>query len=571
MSTFPSRGQYQAAVQNPAIAFRDAALRDCAAECDAQGMPRTYSGGFATTFRMSGNGAAWAVRCFTSPVAQLATRYGIISSYLANVRPDFLVSAALLTDGIRVGAVWHPVITMQWLSGHTLNSYIEGQLQATSQLIRLRDNLVALAHEMQQRDMAHGDLQHGNVIVSLGRLRLVDYDGIYVPKLRGMPPAEIGHKNFQHPQRSQAHWGPTMDRFSLILLYIGLSALALQPTLWNDFNNGENVLFTRRDFAEPNISDLFQQLRSMAQIANMAERFQKVCAEPLEAVPNLQDFISGQGTYTLANGDTYTGAWQGGGRNGQGTTTYPNGDTYTGNWRDDKRNGQGTYTFANGDTYTGAWQGGGRNGQGTQTFASGARYTGNWKDDKRNGQGTYTFAKGYTYTGNWKDNKRNGQGTYTLANGDTYTGEWQGGGRNGQGTHTFANGEKYSGRWKDGERNGQGTYTFANGDTYTGAWQGGGRNGLGAMTFANGDAYAGQFKDGRFKGQGTWTSANGNKYTGQFKDDEFNGQGNLAFADGDAYTGQFKDDKFNGQGTWTFADGREYSGGWKDGYLERYS
>ncbi len=525
MSTFPSRGQYQAAVQNPAIAFRDAALRDCAAECDAQGMPRTYSGGFATTFRMSGNGAAWAVRCFTSPVAQLATRYGIISSYLANVRPDFLVSAALLTDGIRVGAVWHPVIAMQWLSGYTLNSYIEGQLQATSQLIRLRDNLVALAHEMQQGDMAHGDLQHGNVIVSMGRLRLVDYDGIYVPKLRGMPPAEIGHKNFQHPQRSQAHWGPTMDRFSLILLYIGLSALALQPTLWNDFNNGENVLFTRRDFAEPNISDLFQQLRSMAQIANMAERFQKVCAEPLEAVPNLQDFI----------------------------------------------NGQGTTTYANGDTYTGAWQGGGRNGQGTQTFASGARYTGNWKDDKRNGQGTYTFANGYTYTGNWKDNKRNGQGIYTLANGDTYTGEWLGGERHGQGTQTEADGATYTGAWQCGERNGQGTMTFGNGDAYTGQFKDDKFNGQGTKTFANGDAYTGQFKDDEFNGQGTWTSTNGNKYTGQFKDDEFNGQGNLAFADGDAYTGQFKDDKFNGQGTWTFADGREYTGGWKDGYLERLS
>ena len=450
MSTFPSRGQYQAAVQNPAIAFRDAALRDCAAECDAQGMPRTYSGGFATTFRMSGNGAAWAVRCFTSPVAQLATRYGIISSYLANVRPDFLVSAALLTDGIRVGAVWHPVITMQWLSGHTLNSYIEGQLQATSQLIRLRDNLVALAHEMQQRDMAHGDLQHGNVIVSLGRLRLVDYDGIYVPKLRGMPPAEIGHKNFQHPQRSQAHWGPTMDRFSLILLYIGLSALALQPTLWNDFNNGENVLFTRRDFAEPNISDLFQQLRSMAQIVNMAERFQKVCAEPLEAVPNLQDFINGQGTYTLANGDTYTGAWQGGGRNGQGTHTFANGEKYSGRWKDGERNGQGTYTFANGDTYTGAWQGGGRNGLGAMTFANGDAYAGQFKDGRFKGQGTWTSANGNKYTGQFKDDEFNGQGNLAFADGDAYTGQFKDDKFNGQGTWTFADGREYSGGWKDG-------------------------------------------------------------------------------------------------------------------------
>ena len=67
------------------------------------------------------------------------------------------------------------------------------------------------------------------------------------------------------------------------------------------------------------------------------------------------------------------------------------------------RNGQGTYTYANRNTYTGAFKDGMANGQGTLTFAHGTTYTGEFKDDMFNGQGTYTSANGYTFTGEWKD------------------------------------------------------------------------------------------------------------------------------------------------------------------------
>src|SRR5216683_1612035 len=61
-------------------------------------------------------------------------------------------------------------------------------------------------------------------------------------------------------------------------------------------------------------------------------------------------------TYTLSNGQQYTGTWQEGKRHGQGTLTYPNGDTYVGAWQDDKRQGQGTYAMHDGQQYMGEWQ-----------------------------------------------------------------------------------------------------------------------------------------------------------------------------------------------------------------------
>ena len=47
-----------------------------------------------------------------------------------------------------------------------------------------------------------------------------------------------------------------------------------------------------------------------------------------------------------------------------------------------QRHGHGTYTSANGLTYTGEWKNGERNGQGSATYADGRTYTGKWKNDK---------------------------------------------------------------------------------------------------------------------------------------------------------------------------------------------
>ena len=288
----PTRVKYQTAVQNPRICFRDPDLANSTARCSANGMPLTYSGGFATTFRMRNAGVDWAVRCFTRPVAQLARRYGIIERYISKDKPAFLASAALLPGGIQIDSHWQPIIKMEWLSGYTLNAYIETQLRAASKIIKLRDELVGVANAMQAKQMAHGDLQHGNIIVFDGRPRLVDYDGIYLPDLKGMVPDELGHKHYQHPQRARGDWGPEMDRFSLIALYVGLSAIALRRELWDTFNCGENVLFTKSDFAEPAASELFDELCGIAAIEKMSKDFREICAGPLIGVPALEEFIA---------------------------------------------------------------------------------------------------------------------------------------------------------------------------------------------------------------------------------------------------------------------------------------
>ena len=67
----------------------------------------------------------------------------------------------------------------------------------------------AVAAELSQEQIAHGDLQHANIMVTPdGKLKLVDYDGMCVPALVGAESLEFGTPPYQHPQRNKAYGSP---------------------------------------------------------------------------------------------------------------------------------------------------------------------------------------------------------------------------------------------------------------------------------------------------------------------------------------------------------------------------
>ena len=91
---------------------------------------------------------------------------------------------------------------------------------------------------------AHGDLQHGNILVNeTGALRLIDLDGAWVPTLAGKGVREAGHPAYQHPLRVASDWGPDLDRFPALVIYVALRALAVAPQAWYRLDNGDNLLF----------------------------------------------------------------------------------------------------------------------------------------------------------------------------------------------------------------------------------------------------------------------------------------------------------------------------------------
>jgi hypothetical protein len=298
---WPQATDYSASVQNPPACFADAELRaGAAATADVLlGLPLSYSGNFATVYKVVCPGdQAWAVKCFTRPVADLRERYRLISRHLEAARRRFTVEFRYLAEGIRVGGDWYPVLKMRWVEGLTLNDFVREHAGDPALLDQLSQQWLRLAAEMREAGMAHGDLQHGNVLLVPGRsgnalsLRLVDYDGMWVPALAGRPPGESGHPAYRHPRRREGAYGPEVDRFPLLLIYCAIRALRTGGrALWERYDNGDNLLFRERDLRDPPASPLFRDLVGLGdpEVRRLADCLSRAAYKPLGQTPLLAD------------------------------------------------------------------------------------------------------------------------------------------------------------------------------------------------------------------------------------------------------------------------------------------
>jgi len=293
-SRYPSFNDYQAALQNPGVYFNQPILRGSQPELDLWGLPRVRSGGFALTYRMtSRDGQDLAVRCFHKPVEDRTQRYAAIHEYLLKVREPFFLPVHYLAKGITLKQQTYPITYMDWVNGDTLEAWLYSSLDDQQGIHDLSLELVALAARLGALGVAHGDLSHRNIMVRDRKLVLVDYDGMYVPALQGRTSPELGNIHFQHPARASADFNSRLDRFSEIVLFLALSALARRPQLWKKYQSGgEGLLFTRENFLDPFNSPLLQELETLTDLRSHIQLFRQICISSLESVPTLSDFIS---------------------------------------------------------------------------------------------------------------------------------------------------------------------------------------------------------------------------------------------------------------------------------------
>jgi hypothetical protein len=267
MGAWPDLTEYHEAVQHPQRAFGDPGLKAVTLELDQFGMPKPVTGGNAVVYKAKEPGGflsfkkTWAIRCFLRPISDHAERYEAISRHLRKVRLPYDVNFQFLKHGIQIRSNWFPIVKMQWADGDLLHSHIEKQLRYPASLAALRAKWVTLVRHLEAAQVAHGDLQHGNILVRGGSIQLVDYDGMWVPALRGRKATEIGHRAYQHPERSEQDYGQEIDRFSAFVIYLSLAALEKDATLWERFHTGDNLIFVREDFHQLGRSAIWQQLR----------------------------------------------------------------------------------------------------------------------------------------------------------------------------------------------------------------------------------------------------------------------------------------------------------------------
>jgi len=256
---------YQEALQSPTLAFSSSELREGAPVENKLGLPRPICGTFASVYELVNGPRRWAVKCFLRNTPDLHQRYVKISNHLRKCRRlGYFVAFEYMAKAIRVRGELFPLVKMEWIEGRQLNEFVEENLSSPSVLAKLGKHWDKLVADLRSANIAHGDLQHGNVLVrSNGAIRLIDYDGMWVPALEGQGSNETGHPNFQNPRRTQHDFHLGIDDFSAAVIQIAITALSRDKSLWEKYNNGDNLLFRRKDFLDIQNSPLITDLRAI--------------------------------------------------------------------------------------------------------------------------------------------------------------------------------------------------------------------------------------------------------------------------------------------------------------------
>ena len=261
---WPSARYFTEAIQCPSVCFAHPWLRTTLPAVDRLGMPLVTSGQFAYVYKLKSmnGGGDFAVRCFRGYLGDRDQRYRAIQEHLKSAPVSYLSQFTYAPEGILVGGNRFPILFMSWIDGPTLDLYISEMLHRPDVLLHLSEEWLRLMTALRASGVAHGDLQHGNIIVEHGQLRLVDHDGIFVNRMAGWSASEVGHQHYQHPRRDARHFDANLDSFSSLVIYLSLLALAERPDLWQEHHD-ENLLFTKADFIDPASSSLFSKIREL--------------------------------------------------------------------------------------------------------------------------------------------------------------------------------------------------------------------------------------------------------------------------------------------------------------------
>ena len=305
MPQLPTADSYQKAVLNPNLCFSDTELKGGKTHTNKQGLALPWSGQFASVFRVQTNAGIRAIKCFTSQISDHQDRYARLHLHIdkiGNKNLPMLAAFEYQPNGMRVNGAWYPIVKMEWVNGDKLDEYVEKLVKVgdTNKLDLLANQWINLITGLQQNQIAHGDLQHENILVNNGYLRLVDYDGAYVPSLSGRIGLEVGHPNYKHPRRTVSDFNLDIDNFSALVIYLSLKALSVDPSLWSKFHKDKHLILREDDYKSPNLSSVIATLKSSknGDVRNLTSSLESACKMSVSAVPNLNLLVAGVSSTT---------------------------------------------------------------------------------------------------------------------------------------------------------------------------------------------------------------------------------------------------------------------------------
>ena len=220
------------------------------------GLPVMTSGNFAVVFKVKdmNTGKFYALKCFTKEQEGRAKAYHQITEELLEVDSPYLIGVRYLDKELFVDTDQSeenefPVLLMDWVEGKTLDKYLRENLDDKYALEMLAYRFSQLAQWLISQPFAHGDLKPDNVLVREdGTMVLVDYDGMYVPAMKGQKARELGSPDFRHPLRTEDDFDEHIDDFPIIILLLTYKYLSVEKGQLNEADVFDGVLFHESDY-----------------------------------------------------------------------------------------------------------------------------------------------------------------------------------------------------------------------------------------------------------------------------------------------------------------------------------
>lgn len=237
---------------------------------DDHGEPYRSSGAFAVVFKMQdkSSGKYYALKCFTEEQEGRADAYRQIADELDMVDSSYITSVKYMEKELYVDSQCEedefPVLLMDWVEGETMETYISSNYCNQYAMSMLCYRFGKMAAWLRSQSFAHGDVKPDNIMIRPdGSLTLVDYDGMFVPSMKGYKSPTIGTKDFCHPLRTMDDFDETIDDFSLASIALSLKAISMNSTLLDTYGASDRLLFSENDYRNPSNSKVISALQEL--------------------------------------------------------------------------------------------------------------------------------------------------------------------------------------------------------------------------------------------------------------------------------------------------------------------
>ena len=265
---YPLISEYVKAIQDAADNLDKLAY--LAPVLDDHGEPYRSSGAFAVVFKMQdkSTGKYYALKCFTEEQEGRAEAYRQIADELDLLDSPYITSVKYMEKELFVDSQCEedefPVLLMDWVEGETMEAYIAANYRNQSAMSMLCYRFGKMAAWLRTQSFAHGDIKPDNIIVRPdGSLTLVDYDGMFVPSMKGSQSPTIGTRDFSHPLRTVDDFDETIDDFSLASIALSLKAISMKSTLLDTYGASDRLLFSENDYRNPSNSKVISALQEL--------------------------------------------------------------------------------------------------------------------------------------------------------------------------------------------------------------------------------------------------------------------------------------------------------------------